>query len=85
MAPCEQRLLDLLGEETLAADLRQRPIADDVAGGADDLERDAGGVEAMGGGEERLHQPRLRQRERTAAGADAQNRGGGLHPMTSQW
>ena len=32
----EQRLLDLLGEQPLAADLRQRPVLDAVAGGLDD-------------------------------------------------
>ena len=40
----EQRLLDLLGEQALAADLRQRPVADHVAGGADDLDLDPFGA-----------------------------------------
>ena len=35
-----QRLLDLLGEQALAADLGQRPVLDRVAGGADDHEFD---------------------------------------------
>src|SRR5512142_2636035 len=39
-APVEQRLLDLLGEQALAADVRQRPILDAVAGGLDDDQRD---------------------------------------------
>ena len=36
MRPVEQRLLDLLGEQALAADLRQRAILHRVAGGLDD-------------------------------------------------
>ena len=39
-APVEQRLLDLLGEQALAADLGQRPVLDAVAGGADDDDLD---------------------------------------------
>ena len=37
----KQRLLDLLGEQALAADLGQRPVADPVAGrrDGDDLDR----------------------------------------------
>ena len=42
----EQRLLDLLGEQALAAGLRQRPVLDRVAGGADDLELDPLGARA---------------------------------------
>ena len=73
-APIEQRLLDLLGEEALAADLGQRPVEDAVAAGADDddLEvapwrsraRRRGGPRSLGLGE----------RERAAAGADAEVR-----------
>ena len=33
----QQRLVDLLGEQPLAADLRQRPVLHRVAGGADDV------------------------------------------------
>ena len=40
MRPSEQRFLDLLGEQALAAHLRQRPVLDRVAGGADDNELD---------------------------------------------
>ena len=42
-----QRLLDLLGEQALAADLRQRPVLDRVAGGADGPELDALGRKPM--------------------------------------
>ena len=34
--PVQQRLVDLLGEQALAADLGQRPVEDPVAGGLDD-------------------------------------------------
>ena len=68
----EQRLLDLLGEQALAAGLRQRPVLDAVAAGRDhhDLERVL--RQAM-----RRHQPRarlmrLRQRQRAAARSDPQ-------------
>ena len=77
----QQLLLDLLGEQPLVADLLQRPVGGDqggvVAGGLDhhDLEGVLGQVE---GG----HQPgaglvRLGERQRRAAGADLQGRGGG--------
>ena len=41
----QQRLLDLLGEQALAADLGERPVLDAVAGGLDDahLERASAG------------------------------------------
>ena len=84
----EQRVLDLLGEQALAADLRQRAVADHVAAGADDLDADALGREPMRRGQARAHLPGLDQRERAAARADAQHGVGGrrrgLHPMTSQ-
>ena len=41
----DQRLLDLLDEQALAADLGQRAVADRVAGGADLAEGDG----AVGG------------------------------------
>ena len=68
----QQRLLDLLGEQALAALLGQRPVLDLVAGGADGLELDRRLVDAERGGEPRAHQARLHQRQRAAAGADAQ-------------
>lgn len=68
----EQGLLDFLGEEPLAADFRQGPVLDPVAGGLDDndLERVFG--KRMG-----RHQPvagfmSLRQRQLAASRADAQ-------------
>ena len=71
----EQRVLDLLGEQPLAAEVVERPVLDDVAGGADDLDLDPRGIEAAGRGEAALHLARLHQRQRRAARADAQNGG----------
>ena len=71
----EQRLLDFLGEEPLAAEVGERPVLDDVAGGADDLDLDPLGIEAAGRGEAALHLARLHQRQRRAARADAQDGG----------
>ena len=83
-----ERLLDLLGEQALAAGLGQRPVLDHVAGGADGLDRDLIGSNAMRGGEAGAHFPRLGERERAAARADAQQRrrtgARGLHAITSQ-
>src|SRR5260370_1119140 len=85
-----ERLLDLLGEETLAAGLRQRPVADGGGGGADGLELDALRGKRMRGGQAIAHLSGLRERERAAACADDERRGSGrgrrrgLHPMTSQ-
>ena len=39
--PSQQRVLDFLGEQALAAGLRQRPVLDRVAGGLDDHDLDA--------------------------------------------
>ena len=56
MRPSSERELDLLGEEALAADFRQRPVEDPVAGGRDDLD-----------GERRFRQAvRRHQRARTS-------------------
>ena len=74
-AAVEQRFLDLLGEQALAADLRQRPVLDGVAGGADDDELDRRLVHPERRGQPRAHGARLHQRQRAAARADAQ--GGG--------
>src|SRR5262244_601898 len=85
-----ERLLDLLGEEALAAGLGQRPVADDVAAGADDLELDALCGKRVRRGQAIAHVLGLGERERTAARADDERRGSGrgrrrgLHPMTSQ-
>ena len=84
-AAVEQRLLDLLGEQALAADLGQRAILDDVARGPDHRDLDRLGRDAMSGREPRAHLMRLPQRQRAAAGADAQKRrGGGLRHGTPQ-
>src|SRR6516165_8576374 len=86
----DERLLDFLGEEALAAGLRQRPVADDVAGGADHLELEALRGERMRGGQAIAHLFGLGERERAAARADDERRGSGrgprrgLHPITSQ-
>jgi hypothetical protein len=73
----KQRLLDLLGEQSLAADIGKPPVLHPVAGGADghDLKR-AGRAEAgMGRDQLVAHARGLDQRHRTAAGPDAQRRG----------
>jgi hypothetical protein len=74
----DQRLLDLLGEEALAADLLEPDILNPVAGGADD--GDLGGRQiGMRGGKPRLHLLRLGQRQGAAAGADAESAVGVRH------
>ena len=78
-----QRLLDLLGEQTLAADLGERTVLDDVARGLDHGDRDRLRRDAMGRREPRLHLVGLPQGERAAAGADThKRRGGGLRHET---
>jgi hypothetical protein len=67
----EQRLLDLLGEQALAARLAQRAILDAIARGADRDDLDRVLVPPMRSSERRARQARLRQRERTAARSDA--------------
>ena len=47
----EQGLVDLLGEQPLAAGLRQRAVLDPVAGGVDDLDGDVVLRDAMRPGE----------------------------------
>ena len=66
----EQRLLDLLGKQPFAADLRKRAVLDAVSGGrdGDDLELRLG--QAMRLGEAPAHLLRLRERQRRSAGAD---------------
>ena len=75
----EQGLLDLLGEEALAAGVGERPVLDHVTGGADGLDLDRVGRPAVRGGEAVAHRARLRQRERAAARADAEDGGRLLH------
>jgi uroporphyrinogen decarboxylase len=68
--------LDLFGEEALAADLGERPVAHAVAGGPDD--DDLAGPRRrqvrIGGGQAVAGLPRLGQGQRAASGADAQER-----------
>jgi hypothetical protein len=86
------RLLDLLGEQSLAAGLRERTVADRIARGADDSERDGIGGKAVDRREAGAYLIRLRERERAAARSDAQQDAlrplrrwrEGLHAVTSQ-
>ncbi len=78
----QQRFLDLLGEQPLAAGLAQRTVLDAVARGTDRHDLDCIFGDAMRRGERRPRHARLRQCERAAARADAQNRG--LRHVTSQ-
>jgi hypothetical protein len=80
----KQRLLDLLGEQALAAFLGERPVADHVARGADRLERDRLRGKGVRGGEAIAHELGLRERERAAARADDERRLCGLQAMTSR-
>ena len=73
IAPSQQRLLDLLGEQALAAGLRQRPVLDAVAGGADHHELDPRPARSHAPRPAPSRtMPRLRQRQRAAARADPQ-------------
>jgi hypothetical protein len=69
----EQRLLDLLGEQALAADLRQRRsrIMSPLVRMISSAMRSA--RSACAAARRAAHLPRLRQRERAAARADAQH------------
>ncbi len=69
-APFQQGLLDLLGEQPLAAGLREGAVLDAVAGGADHLQRDALRRAAKGGGERIAHRMGLPEGEGGAACAD---------------
>jgi hypothetical protein len=82
IAGCE-RLLDLLGEEALAAEFRQRPVADGVAGGPDGADLDPLGRKPMRCRKAGAHHGRLGQRQRAAARPDPQGHGAGLHLRTS--
>ena len=72
----KKRLVDLLGEQPLAAEIAQGLVADAVARRGDGLERDRVLGEAVGGAEARFDMPRLPERKRTAAGADQEGTGG---------
>src|SRR6202035_4846279 len=45
----QQRVLDLLGEQPLAANVTERPVLNDIAGGADDFDLDPRGIAAAPG------------------------------------
>ncbi len=65
----KQRLVDLLGEQALAAEFAQRHVLDGIARGLDHGEIDL----ALGqpiGNQEAAHMVRLPKGERAAAGAD---------------
>ena len=68
-APVEQRLLDLLGEEALAAGFRKRPVLDAVATGRDDLDGEGVLGHSVRRHQQRPHLVRLCQRQRAAASA----------------
>ena len=79
----DQGLLDLFGEETLAADLGQRSVEDTVSRRLDNDDVESALGKAMG-----LHQPGpnlegLSQRQGGAAGADADL--GCLQAVLSGW
>ena len=76
-AAVEQGGIDFLGEQTLAASLGERPILDDVAAGANDGDRDARLVPAVGGGETAARLLRLGEGERRAARAEGEEDCGG--------
>src|SRR5262245_54168474 len=72
----QKRLVDLLGEQPLAAEVAQGLIADAVAQGGDGLERDCLLAEPVGVAKPRCDMPRLPERKRTATGADQEGMGG---------
>src|SRR5204862_4070477 len=65
----EERILDFLDEETLAADVRNRRLLQAIAGCLDD--NDAAGRSA-GGGDPRRHGVRLPHGELAAAGTESE-------------
>ena len=67
----DERLLDLLGEQPLAAGFRQRAVLNGVPGGADDRDCDALRIDIRSRGEPASHLVRLRERQRRAARTDA--------------
>ncbi len=75
--PGEQRLLDLLGEEALAADFGQAAVLHAVArcANGDDLDGPRRVEVGMGNEQPVAHQSGLAQRHRAAAGANAERAG----------
>jgi hypothetical protein len=65
----QQRILDFLGEQALAADFREGAVLNPVAGGFDDVDFGVG-QGGMGGFQRRFHHFRLRQGKRRTARAD---------------
>src|SRR5580704_495454 len=76
-APVQERLLDLLGEQALAADLGELARLDAVAGGADrhDFDGALRGQFGMSGPQPVAHQRGLVERHRAAARTDAERAG----------
>ena len=66
----EQGVVDLLGEQALAAEVAERLVPDAVARRGDGLERDGVLSEAVRIDEQRPHMVRLPQSERASARAD---------------
>ena len=66
----EQRFVDFLGEQALAAEVAQRLVPDAVARGGDGLKRDGGVTKAVRSDQQRPHMVRLPQRERASTRAD---------------
>ncbi len=71
----QQRVFDFLGEQAFAAGIGERPVHDDVSGGAEDFDLDTIGIERGRRGQPDLDFLRLRQRQWRAARPDTQNRG----------
>ena len=67
----EERRLDLLGEEPLAAGLGERAVPDRVAGGPDRDDLDGVRRQPMRGNQGVAHGVRLPERQPAAARADA--------------
>ena len=67
----DQRVLDLLGEQALAAELAQRLVLDHVAGGLDDDHLEIGFAHAMRGAQPLAQFVHLLEREIAAACANA--------------
>ncbi len=74
----EQRAVELLGPQRLAADLGERTILDSVAGGADRDDLDCGGRPAVRGEQRVTDEMRLDEREWGTPSTEAEGRHGGL-------
>ena len=68
----QQRAVELLGPQGLAADLRERAILHPVAGGANRHDRDGFLRPAMRGAQGIAHHMCLEESERRTAGAEAE-------------